>query len=168
MGGMWGQYILSHNPVANSCSVVYSPGMQTFLPYAKFAQSAEVLDRARLGKQRIEAKQIVQTLERVTTGATKGVGWRNHPAVKMWAGHEGSLCRYAIAICLEWRQRGYRDSQLPWFRERLVRYSTRVPKWLGDPRVHASHRANLIRKAPGHYSRFGWVESPRAGYFWPV
>lgn len=34
--------------------------MQTFLPYPDFAESAKVLDNGRLGKQRLEAKQILQ------------------------------------------------------------------------------------------------------------
>ena len=34
--------------------------MQTFLPYADFAQSAKALDPKRLGKQRVETIQIVQ------------------------------------------------------------------------------------------------------------
>ena len=32
--------------------------MQTFLPSPRFAESARCLDSARLGKQRVEAKQI--------------------------------------------------------------------------------------------------------------
>lgn len=36
--------------------------MQTFLPYANAAQSARVLDTARLGKQRVECLQILATL----------------------------------------------------------------------------------------------------------
>ena len=32
--------------------------MQTFLPYADFQRSAQVLDYKRLGKQRVEALQI--------------------------------------------------------------------------------------------------------------
>lgn len=34
--------------------------MQTFLPFPDFARSAKVLDNKRLGKQRIEAKQILE------------------------------------------------------------------------------------------------------------
>lgn len=34
--------------------------MQTFLPYANFEASAKVLDYKRLGKQRVEAKQILE------------------------------------------------------------------------------------------------------------
>ena len=36
--------------------------MQTFLPYADFPGSAKVLDRKRLGKQRVECCQILNTL----------------------------------------------------------------------------------------------------------
>lgn len=35
--------------------------MTTFLPYADFTETAKVLDRARLGKQRVETLQIVQS-----------------------------------------------------------------------------------------------------------
>jgi hypothetical protein len=50
--------------------------MQTFLPYESYARSAAVLDRQRLGKQRVEAMQIL----RVLAGET--AGWGNHPAVR--------------------------------------------------------------------------------------
>ena len=36
--------------------------MQTFLPYASFEESAKVLDRQRLGKQRVECLQIFNAL----------------------------------------------------------------------------------------------------------
>jgi len=35
--------------------------MQTFLPYPDFARSAAVLDRQRLGKQRLEARWTFST-----------------------------------------------------------------------------------------------------------
>ncbi|GAA3827626.1 pyrimidine dimer DNA glycosylase/endonuclease V [Nocardioides panacisoli] len=43
--------------------------MQTFLPYADFARSARSLDPKRLGKQRVEALQVVRAL------TTAGYGW---------------------------------------------------------------------------------------------
>lgn len=71
--------------------------MQTFLPYPDFAESAHVLDRSRLGKQRVETIQVQRGL------VVPGYGWRHHPAVKMWALPRGSaravrpggLCRVA-------------------------------------------------------------------------
>lgn len=69
--------------------------MQTFLPYPDFAESARVLDDGRLGKQRVEAYQIVRTLDEVTRG------WRHHPVVKMWRGHADALIDYGLAMCIE-------------------------------------------------------------------
>ncbi|MDT5035120.1 MAG: hypothetical protein QOE03_305, partial [Micromonosporaceae bacterium] len=60
----------------------YLSGVQTFLPYPEFATSARVLDQRRLGKQRVEAIQVLRGL------IVPGYGWRHHPAVKMWAGYE--------------------------------------------------------------------------------
>ena len=78
--------------------------MQTFLPVSDFAASARILDDARLGKQRVEAYQIIRTLD----GVTKG--WRNHPAVRMWRGYEPALIEYSLVICAEWDRRGYADT----------------------------------------------------------
>jgi len=40
--------------------------VRTFLPYPEFDRSAAVLDRARLGKQRVEVLQILRGVEAVT------------------------------------------------------------------------------------------------------
>ena len=45
--------------------------MQTFLPYSSFYQSARVLDRQRLGKQRVETLQILKSLSDPTYGWQK-------------------------------------------------------------------------------------------------
>ena len=42
--------------------------MQTFLPYPDFTQSAKTLDYRRLGKQRVEAWQILNALRGVSKG----------------------------------------------------------------------------------------------------
>ncbi|HZE02498.1 MAG TPA: MSMEG_6728 family protein, partial [Pseudonocardiaceae bacterium] len=78
--------------------------MQTFLPYPDFAASAVALDRRRLGKQRVEALQILRALTR------ERYGWKHHPAVRMWAGYEEALACYAMEICAEWVRRGHADS----------------------------------------------------------
>jgi hypothetical protein len=136
--------------------------MQTFLPVPDFAETARILDDVRIGKQRVEAYQIIRTLD----GVTKG--WRHHPAVKMWRGHEACLLDYGLAICAEWENRGYADT----VRDKLAvhrRESPAVaPRWLGDPGLHASHRSNLLRKDPDFYGRYGWSEPPDLPYVWPV
>lgn len=138
--------------------------MQTFLPVADFAESARLLDDARLGKQRVEAFQIIRTLD----GVTKG--WRHHPAVRMWRGFEPALIEYALAMCDEWDRRGYADT----VRGKLADHvragaaPTALPPWLGDPALHASHRSNLLRKDPEFYGRYGWAEPPDLPYVWPI
>lgn len=131
--------------------------MQTFLPYRSFRQTMRCLDYRRLGKQRVEAMQILNAL------AGKSKGWRNHPAVLMWKGHEAALRMYLRCAILEWKRRGYRNNmRLP----RLDRCSRRAPPWLTDAFL-ASHRSNLLRKESAYYERFGWSVSPRLPYLWP-
>jgi hypothetical protein len=137
--------------------------MQTFLPHADFAESARVLDRQRLGKQRVECLQIVRTL----TGVSGG--WVNHPAVKMWRGHEVALVEYGLAICDEWVARNYRDG----CRDQMVELvkvveGAPLPQWFGDDALHLSHRSNLVRKLPEHYGPL-WPGVPNdLPYVWPV
>ena len=131
--------------------------MQTFLPYKSFKKCAKALDWRRLGKQRVEAKQILNALER-------GGGWAHHPAVKMWAGYENALRLYHNIMIQEWVSRGYNNNMpLEDVDEPVV-----MPPWLGRRRLHSSHRANLLRKNSDHYGKFGWTEEPQEGYYWPV
>lgn len=137
--------------------------MQTFLPYADFALSACVLDRARLGKQRIETKQIYRAL------IDPSYGWQHHPAVIMWRGCEVALLWYGRHICREWVSRGYRDMQTEWFDAEIAGRSIQnLPRWLGNERFHASHRSNLLRKYPEWYKHFQWEEPDNLPYLWPI
>jgi hypothetical protein len=139
--------------------------MQTFLPYPSFRQSASVLDRQRLGKQRVEGYQILRTLLGLSTG------WQNHPAVQMWRGYEWALRDYVSFICKEWKARGYKDTieqKIDELEIPMLEVNLADPPWLGNPAFHASHRSNLLRKAPEHYSKFGWTEGPDLEYVWPV
>ena len=141
--------------------------MQTFLPDPSFAQSAKYLDRMRLGKQRVEAKQIIIALERQQRG--EKAGWQNHPATRMWAGYIPALAIYGEAMCDEWIRRGYNDNLRSFFSERAdYPAQVQLPPWLGREDIHSSHRARLLEKFPEHYSAFGWSEVPSAdGYVWP-
>ena len=131
--------------------------MQTFLPYPDFAACAAALDNRRLGKQRLEAAQIL----RVLRGERQG--WRHHPAVAMWRGYEDALGLYLNTVIAEWERRGFRNTM-----ERCPLPGTVVlPRWLGDPALHAGYRSNLLRKDPIHYGRFGWPEPPTLPYVWP-
>ena len=126
--------------------------MQTFLPHPDFKASAKALDWRRLGKQRVEALQVLQTLAASSTQERRG--WRNHPTVKMWRGYENALAEYGIACCDEWLRREYADTT----REKILALQAKCfkpvglgfviqPPWLGDDHLHSSHRATLLWKA---------------------
>jgi hypothetical protein len=141
--------------------------MQTFLPYTDFKKSAQCLDYKRLGKQRVEAYQILLIL----CGLQKSKAWTNHPIIKMWKGYEWNLFDYLSEICLEWKKRGYKDTiyqkmdllPLPTIHWDNLK---RKPKWLGNKKFHASHRSNLLRKDKKYYSQFGWKEPDNLHYIW--
>ena len=150
--------------------------MQTFLPLLRFKDSAAVLDDKRLGKQRVECKQILLCLG-VPVGdhvpVPGGSKWRNHPAVLMWADHIIALVVYSAVICREWRRRGFKDTLHPQFMAcyaslRPATVRAPYPPWFGEPEFHARHRSNLLRKDYRYYSKFGWMEPIDLPYIWPV
>lgn len=146
--------------------------MQTFMPYASFFGVAACLDYKRLGKQRVECKQILRALG-VQVGDVplpeKPSGWANHPAVRMWRGHEYTLCEYAIWICDEWIKRGYQDNLMRQFQDaRTTVVPSLDPDWMYGEELTLSHRSNLIRKLPEHYGPM-WPDVPDdLPYVWPV
>lgn len=150
--------------------------MQTFLPYADFEKTARVLDMQRLGKQRVEAKQILKALhfkEKLAdgwtppispkTGKPKRVGWVNHPATLMWETYELALCQYMNVMIEEWVNRGY-NNNMPLIC--LDGLHVERPHWLDCPELHASHRSNLLKKAPDHYGQYGWGVPDNLEYVW--
>jgi hypothetical protein len=150
--------------------------MQTFLPYPDFTASAQALDYRRLGKQRVEAYQILRVLD----GLTKG--WRNHPAVLMWAGHEGALLQYVRDMITEAKHRGIKTENNEANINRIASpvWNTEKPEWMQDKaklsKVVATHRANLYRKDPIFYEEYATAVSseynkpccPDCLYFWPT
>jgi hypothetical protein len=130
--------------------------MQTFLPIASFELSAQVLDSKRLGKQRVEAMQLVNSI-------SPGNGWSRHPASVMWRWNLNALKRYHDVMITEWVGRGFKNT--------MLLYNPRayeMPIWFGDPLFHASHRSQLLAKDPVHYGQIGWDEQPgEIPYQWP-
>ncbi|MFH1787362.1 MAG: pyrimidine dimer DNA glycosylase/endonuclease V [archaeon] len=133
--------------------------MQTFLPYPNIRKSLKVLDNKRLGKQRVEAHQILNIL----LNRTKTRGWRNHPVVKMWKKNPNALKLYFNESAKEWIKRGFRNNMdLEKIRGKIV-----LPFWFGNEKFHSSHRSNLLKKNNKHYSQFRWKEKNNIPYFWP-
>lgn len=165
--------------------------MQTFLPYPSFTETAKCLDYRRLGKQRVECKQLIiainqgeKCLYNLDTGyfnygtvivntsnsanyITKPTPWWNHPCRKMWNNYKGALIEYGIAICREWIKRGYKDSLLKWFEEQQES-NIQYPIWIGAKQFNSAHRAALLFKNYNYYSKFKWIETPKQKYIWPV
>src|SRR3954469_14280601 len=81
--------------------------VQTFLPYPSFAESVRILDRARMGKQRVEALQVLRAI------TVPGYGWGNHPVAKMWRGYVPALTKYALESADAWIELGHADTVRP-------------------------------------------------------
>ena len=133
--------------------------MQTFLPYADFQKSVEVLDYRRLGKQRVESFQVLNVL----LNRTQTKGWRNHPVTLMWTGYESALKLYQNITIREWIRRGYKNNMQY---EEIEPGSVVMPSWFGNEQFHRSHKSNLLRKDFGHYSQY-FDEPVDLEYYWP-
>ena len=139
--------------------------MQTFLPYESFARSAQVLDQARLGKQRVETLQLLRGL------VVPDYGWQRHPALLMWKGFVPALTAYGLAMTDEWIARGHADT----VREQILEFApsagdgaVELPPWLGDEALHRSHRSNLIEKSPEVYGPLFPDTEAGLPYVWPA
>lgn len=133
--------------------------MQTFLPYPDYYQALECLDDRRLRNQVFrEGKTLINGK------------WPHHPASKMWRGHYHHLALYCLEglRVLRARGRAYPEWEQYYRVLRETFPDNGPPPWLGDERLHSSHRANLLRKDPDWHSQFGWTEEPTEGYWWPV
>lgn len=134
--------------------------MQTFVPETSAPRIAESLDYRRLGKQRVEVLQLLRANLDIT------LGWRNHPAAKMWRGYESGLAHYGLAMCDEWISRGYKDT----CKEKILNIiapNLVYPEWWGREDIIESHRSNLIRKFPEFYAPL-WPGTPdNLEYIWP-
>jgi hypothetical protein len=162
--------------------------MQTFVPLtSSFEDIARTLDRARLNKQALEGWQILMTLLELDPQGNYRApkGWVNHPAVKMWRGHEMALYLYIQAMVNEWLRRGYKSTigdkaketiKVAMSKGLLGGSASTNPSWISDmsmfKQVAASHRTALLVKDYEWYSQFKWAEDPghkpeTYEYLWP-
>lgn len=162
--------------------------MQTFVPLTSTATDiAKVLDNKRLNKQALEGWQILMTLLELDPQGNHRTpkGWYNHPAVKMWRGHEMALFMYIYAMVEEWKNRGYKSTiaTKAWntvqvaMERKLITEDISAPAWLENKelfeQIASSHRTALLNKDYEWYSQFGWAEDTGVRpdtyeYIWPV
>lgn len=133
--------------------------MQTFLPYPSFIKSAQCLDYKRLGKQRVEARQIYDTITQNKSA------WKNHPCTRMWKEYTNALALYHNIIIQEWMDRGYKNNMTLL---EITDNKIEMPIWLGLKGFHESHRSNLLRKDYDFYGKYGWTEPTNLPYYWPI
>jgi hypothetical protein len=99
----------------------------------------------------------------------------------MWRGYPEAVASYGLAVCAEWVARGRADTcaatistdlaaaGLPPPRSQAELAATGLlPPWLGDERLHRSHRAALLAKLPEHYRPLFPDEDADVSYHWPV
>lgn len=168
--------------------------MQTFLPYPSFAESLRILDYRRLGKQRVEAGQLINLLEKLKTAPGEKLPWMNHPARIMWANHLDALKYYYNVSIFTWIARGYRNtmplrdfyrggqlykcselSLCPQLAEETLakliadcEETVAKPSFIGDRKFHRSHQSNLIRKFPEYYRPLFPRVPANLPYLWPA
>jgi hypothetical protein len=161
--------------------------VNTFVLSTNMRESFTLLDNKRLGKQRLEAKQIIELLsEYDRTGKLEG-GFSKHPACKMWVGHTDALKAYFNLCVREWIRRGFKNT-LELYDVNEDDYSStpcefdgtttvfmselndaEYPLWISFPPLINSHRASLYRKDPVFYAHFrdGLDDYVDRGYLWP-
>lgn len=135
--------------------------MQTFMPYVDPSQTAEVLDNKRLGKQRVEAKQIYDILTKPNCPSQH---WKNHPVVRGWkaSGKTGLwyLEWYYHAMVKEWIQRGFNNTMptsltnLPDDYYEFVNYVMPFFMQCNIEYVEQEYRKVLLSENYEHYKHF--------------
>ncbi|CCC82231.1 pyrimidine dimer DNA glycosylase/endonuclease V [Thermoproteus tenax] len=132
--------------------------MQIFRPYIDWSRSAGVLDDKRLGKQRVEAKQVILAILRRLGVLQDGRrGWLNHPIVLLYYNrgipYIEDLIGFFHATVEEWVRRGHQNNISLDDIESLL---SRVPRAKGTPITHVhevEYRRVLLLKDPCHYLR---------------
>lgn len=137
--------------------------MQTFLPYPDFIESLRSLDNKRLGKQRVEAYQIISAItQRPRKDGKPYKGWVSHPCSVMWKNYLIALKMYYNDSIDVWKERGFKNTM----EYEIIDNDLVLPHWIGNNEFHSSHRANLLRKDYDFYSQKGWSENPTDPYIW--
>lgn len=130
----------------------------------------KILDNKRLGKQRLEAKQILNILEYYDKhGIFPNTGWIHHKIVKIWMGHTYALKVYFNKVIYYWKERGFQnsydyydvdeescpiipckfDGKTALFEQQAN--SMTFPLWYSYPPYYLSQRAALLMKDREYY-----------------
>lgn len=139
--------------------------MQIFIPYEDFYDIANCLDKKRLFKQVVEARQILATngvkVPKVSGGYCKPTHV-NHPINPMWRDYTDALCIYHDILLEKCIDLGF-NTTMGYLANTD---SADCPPFIGWQPIHDTHRSNLLRKDPEHYGQFGWEVPTNLEYIW--
>lgn len=131
--------------------------VNTFILTDDPKECAKRLDPKRLGKQRVEAFQIIKVL------INKSTGHSNHPCTKMWQEHLDGLKYYTNCMIDEWISRGYKNTMLKYDNVD----ASSLPWWYSNKQIHYANMASLVRKDPNYYTSFTYPSVyDKFGYIW--
>jgi hypothetical protein len=153
--------------------------IMTWLPYQDFLTTFQTLSDYHVGRQMHEAGIVLDYLV--------GIGHEKlcdrFRTTRMWKGYPSALAFYHSMAIREHVMRGGRPLRTAaydfyhGFQIETLHYAHRklvpvqeieYPPWLGDERLHASHRGALFRQYPEHYfHRTDWIEYKDLPLFWP-
>lgn len=152
-------------------NLCYYTMVNTFVTSSSVTECAQNLDYRRLGKQRLEAWEMINILEGKKTASN---GYASHPAVAMWKGHVTGLKIYFNAVVDEWVARGYNNTMSKYVIDsKDTKHADELmPWWFSCPVFHLAHKCALLLKEPKHYSPLFVLDEKQKiflqhGYIWP-
>lgn len=136
--------------------------VNTFILTNSPKNCVKLLDYRRLGKQRVEAKQIIDAIEN-----PKSNGWSNHPVTKMWKNDVLGLKYYFNCCVDEWIDRGYKNTMIKY----IIEFDDEkdiLPWFYYNKQIQESFKASLLRKNPEYYNDKIMCEEEYMlnGYIW--
>lgn len=134
--------------------------MQIFIPFPCVRKSLKSLDYKRLGKQRLEAWQIIRIIRGETTG------YQKHPIISTYRKYLPAVIDYYNKCLEEWENRGYQNDKLQPIK--LDSEPERPPFW--DYKEFTDrHQAILRAKDPLFYTvEKGFLAEPKESCFYII
>ncbi len=117
--------------------------MQIFMPFSDVVSSLKSLDNKRLGKQRVEARWIIDIIQGIKQG-------QNHPIIGMYRNYLPALIYYYNTCLEEFAARGYHNDKLqpiPLNEDCIV-----FPWFWNDEIILDRQKAILVFKDPTYYT----------------
>lgn len=161
--------------------------MLVLLPYPSFAHSAQVVGdfgAYALDVAWRDCEAVLTALRFLDDSRPDGASRLNSPATRAWWSYHSALGVYETLLSREMSLRGrpqsaqepYQSDWTPnplhhWGRAMELVDEIRTPPWLGDDRVHVSHRSRLLRAAgrrvSGSSPAAAWTETDDLEIYWP-